>query len=89
MEDPDFLAALKSDPQGTLTKFTGNDFSKVKVNIVEEDGETLTFPVAKLPDDLSAEQLEAIAGGAGFAGVSMVASVAAATYTIGKGEGLW
>lgn len=91
LEDPDFLAAFKSDPQGTLTKLTGNDFAKVKINIVEEDGETVTFPVVKTSEDLSAEQLESVAGGAFFccAAVGAAASVAGATYTIGKGEGAW
>lgn len=91
LEDPDFLEAFKSDPQETLTKLTGNDFSKVRINIVEEDGETVTFPVIKATEDLSAEQLEAVAGGAIFccAAVGGAAAAAGATYTTGKGQGWW
>ena len=94
LEDPDFLVALKADPQGTLTKLTGNDFSKVKVNVVEDDGDTVTFPVIKTTEDLSAEQLEAVAGGAFFcataaAAVGGAAAAAGATYTTGKDSGWW
>ena len=91
LEDPDFAAAFKADPQGTLTKLTGNDWSKVKVNIVEEDGDTVSFPLVKTSEDLSAEQLEAVAGGAMFcaAAVGAGAAVAGNTYVIGKGEGWW
>ena len=94
LEDPDFLVALKADPQGTLTKLTGNDFSKVKVNVVEDDGDTVSFPVIKTTEDLSAEQLEAVAGGAFFCAaaattIGAAATVAGTTYTIGKGEGAW
>ena len=91
LEDPDFAAAFKADPQGTLSKLTDNDWSKVKVNIVEEDGDTVTFPVVKTSEDLSTEQLEAVAGGAMFcaAAVGGAACAAGVTYKHGKGSGWW
>lgn len=100
VKNPDFLQSLKTDPQAAIKEFTGVDFSAVNISVVEEDGETLTLPIPKISDDLSADQLEAVAGGAFFvmtaAGVGAAATcvgaaatVAATTYTIGKGEGAW
>ena len=100
VKNPDFLAALKSDPKKAIKEFTGIDFAEVKINVVEEDGDTLTLPIPKISDDLSAEQLEAVAGGAFFvataactaataACVTATATTAGTTYAIGKGEGAW
>ena len=100
IKDPDFLEALKSDPKKALTEFTGTDFSKVNIQIVEEDGDSLVLPIPKVSADLSADQLEAVAGGAFFvataacvgataACVGAGAGVAGTTYAIGKGEGAW
>ena len=100
VRNPDFLASLKSDPQAALKNFTGTDFSGVNISVVEEDGDTIVFPIAKIGEDLTADQLEAVAGGAFFgvtaaavgaaaACVGAAGTVAATTYTIGKGEGAW
>ena len=104
LRNPDFCDDLKADPQSALLAFLGVDFSGVKVSIIEEDADSIVFPIFKLDDDLTAEQLEAIAGGFGFAvfagvtaaGVSAAAATVAATaavagvvYTIGSQEGAW
>ena len=100
IKDPDFLEALKSDPKKALSEFTGSDFSGVNVQVVEEDGDSLVLPIPKVSADLSADQLEAVAGGAFFcmtaaavgataACVGASAGVAGTTYAIGKGEGAW
>ena len=100
IKDPDFLEALKTDPRKALTEFTGTDFSGVNVQVVEEDSDTLVLPIPKISGDLTADQLEAVAGGAFFvmatataATVSAVATataaaaaVAATTYAIVDGE---
>ena len=86
IEDPDSLEAFKADPNGTLSKFIGSDCSKITINIVEEDGDTLTFSIPKIADELSTEQLEAVAGGAFF-----VAAVGSAPAIImgGQAMGAW
>ena len=101
IKDPDFLEALKSDPKKALSEFTGSDFSGVNVQVVEEDGDTLVLPIPKISDDLSAEQLEAVAGGAFFGfctaatvgavagAVSGGAAVAGGAYALGKENGSW
>lgn len=100
VKNPDFLAALKSSPSEAISSFTGVDFSHVVINVVEEDGDTLTLPIPKISENLSAEQLEAVAGGAFFvataATVSTVAgavggaaAVTGATYATGKSSGWW
>ena len=87
IEDPDFLEAFKSDPNGTLSKFVGSDCSKLKINIVEEDADTLTFPIAKLESELSIDQLEAVAGGAFFAVTVAAVSGVAATVASQRATG--
>ena len=88
IEDPDFLEAFKSDPNGTLSKFVGSDCSKLKINIVEEDADTLTFPIAKLESELSIDQLEAVAGGAFFAAtVAAVSGIAASQVVTQRATG--
>ena len=101
VKNPDFLAALKSDPKKAITEFTGVDFDKVKINVVEEDGDTLTLPIPKMSEDLSSDQLEAVAGGAFFAAatagtvaacagaVGGTAAAAGGTYKVGKSSGWW
>ena len=101
IKDPDFLEALKSDPKKALSEFTGADFSAIDIKVVEEDGDTLVLPIPKISGDLSAEQLEAVAGGAFFAGITAAGigaaakcviaagAVAGATHTVGRGEGAW
>lgn len=100
IKDPDFLEALKSDPKKALSEFTGSDFSGVNVQVVEEDSDTLVLPIPKISDDLSAEQLEAVAGGAFFcmtaaavgataACVGASATVAGGAYALGKENGSW
>ena len=69
---------------------------------MEEDGDTITFPIPKIDGDLDADQLEAVAGGALFgititaAGVGTAAScvtagatATGAAYGAGKGFGWW
>ena len=85
VRNPDFMEALKSDPIKALSEFTGVDYSKVKIKIVEEDGDTITFPVPKLEGDLNADELEAVAGGAGFGIAGTVALVIAAGKAAGAG----
>ena len=103
LKNPDFLEKLRSNPQQALSEFTGADFSKVKISIVDEDPDTLIFPILKSSEELTDEQLAAVSGGAFFimatataASVSAWATAAgaaaagaAATYTIGKGAGAW
>ena len=101
IKDPDFLEALKSDTQKALSDFTGSDFSAVDIKVVEEDGDTLVLPIPKISADLSAEQLEAVAGGAffGFCTAATVSAVAGAVggsaaaaggaYAVGKSSGAW
>jgi len=73
LKNPDFAASLKENPQAALTQFSGTDCSKLKVSIIEEDEDTLVLPIAKVTDELTAEQLEAIAGGAFFAAITVSA----------------
>ena len=100
LKNPDFLDKLRADPSAALSEFTGHDFSRVNIVIAEEDSDEITFPIAKVPEVLTADQLEAVAGGAFFvataATVGTVAGVvggaaagAGAAYTVGKSEDWW
>lgn len=70
LKNPDFAASLKANPQAALAELTGTDFSGLKITIIEEDEDTLVFPIEKVSDELTAEQLESVAGGAFFVGVA-------------------
>lgn len=79
MDDPALRAKLLSNPHETLADMTGLDIDpSVKIVIHEETADTfhLVIPPA-LPEDLTEEQLEAVAGGAVFGGAVKVAVSAA------------
>lgn len=85
MEDADFRAKLLSDPKAALAEVAGLEFPEgVKLVVHEETADTLHMVIPPaIPDELTDEQLEAVAGGAVFAGVktATVAGVAASTGT--------
>jgi hypothetical protein len=85
LKNPDFAMSLKEDPQVALSQFTGADFSGIKITVVEEDEDSLVFPIEKVSDELTADQLESVAGGAFFIGAT--AAKVAVAVSIAKGVG--
>lgn len=71
MDDPALREKLLADPRAALVELAGIEIDEsVKVVVHEESADTfhLVIPPA-LPDELSEDQLEAVAGGAAFGGV--------------------
>lgn len=85
MENAEFRGKLLTDPKTALAEVAGLEFpATVQVVVHEETEDTLHLVIPPaIPDELTDEQLEAVAGGAVFAGVktATVAGVAASTGT--------
>jgi hypothetical protein len=82
VQDEDFRAALIKDPKAALGEEYGLEpsfFSKISVRVVTENENELVIVLPPpAAEELSDEQLEAVAGGAAF-----IAGVAAAGALIG------
>ncbi|MEQ8661332.1 MAG: NHLP leader peptide family RiPP precursor [Gammaproteobacteria bacterium] len=89
VQDDEFRASLMQDPKAALAEEYGLDvsfFDNINVRItVEEPGEVvLLIPAKSVQDELTDEQLEAVAGGAAFiAGVAAGAAVVSAVAAVG------
>lgn len=66
-KDPEFKAAVMSDPKGMFERHTGHTLpADVNIYIHEEDANTLHFSIPPAPpnmSELSDEELERVAGG--------------------------
>ena len=82
-KNPDFAEAIKSDPHKAISElFPGEDFSEVTFETVPEKAGTVVIPLPEIPEDLSAEQLEAVAGGAFFG--ATIGGVVITSAVVGK-----
>lgn len=72
MEDEDFRAKLLADPKAAVAEATGLEFpAEVNIVVHEETADTLHMVIPPaIPDELTDDQLEAVAGGAVFAGAT-------------------
>ena len=87
MDDPALREKLLADPRAALAELAGIEIdASVKVVVHEESADTfhLVIPPA-LPDELSEDQLEAVAGGAAFGVTAKAIGTAAAGGAISGG----
>lgn len=87
MDDPALREKLLADPRAALAELAGIEIdASVKVVVHEESADTfhLVIPPA-LPDELSEDQLEAVAGGAAFGVTAKAVGTVAAKGAIGGG----
>ena len=81
-EDDEFKQRLISDPKGVLAEAYGADLPDlIDVKVLEEDMQTLYIVLPMKPvseDELTDDQLEAVAGGACIPAAGAVAVVSAA-----------
>ncbi len=94
-EDEEFKQRLVSDPKAAITEMFGVEIpDAIDVKVVEEDLQTLYVRLPMKPvteDELTDEQLEAVAGGAcvPVLGVAVIAlGMIAASATMGAGLGV-
>ncbi len=91
VKNPDFANAVKEDPQKAISElFPDQDFSEVNFEVITEKPGSLVIPVPEISEDLTVEQLEAVAGGAFFGaitiagivkGIGIATGIAASTAT--------
>ena len=68
-KNPDFAEAIKEDPKKAISElFPDDDLSEVSFETVIEKPGTVVIPLPDIPEELTVEQLEAVAGGAIFGG---------------------
>ena len=81
LDHPELKAELMADPAKFLAKVlpgsSAEALSKLTIKVVDEPMDTLVLPIPCVPEDLSPEQLESVAGGAFFAGVGTGLAIAA------------
>jgi len=89
MQDDEFRAALLRDAKAALTEEYGlvaHFFDKINIRVSVENPDeiVLVIPPKSAGDELTDEQLEAVAGGAAFiAGVAAGAAVVSAVAAVG------
>ena len=80
LDHPELKDELIADPAKFLAKVLPGSsveaLSKLTIKVVDEPMDTLVLPIPCVPEDLSPEQLESVAGGAAFATVAVGAAVA-------------
>ena len=76
LDHPELKDELMADPAKFLAKVlpgsSAEALSKLTIKVVDEPMDTLVLPIPCVPEDLSPDQLESVAGGAFFAGVAGV-----------------
>ena len=85
LDHPELKDELMADPAKFLAKFlpgsSSEALSKLTIKVVDEPMDTLVLPIPCVPEDLTPEQLESVAGGAAFisgaVGAAVVGGVAA------------
>lgn len=91
VKDPEFRKKLLANPGATIEEHWGlnpGSFAQVKFNIVEESPDSILIPIPAAPkdDELSDDQLEAVAGGFAFSAAvtaAVVGGIAAGVSAIG------
>ncbi len=84
VKNPDFAIAVKEDPQKAVSElFPDQDFSEVNFEVITEKPGSLVIPVPEISEDLTVEQLEAVAGGAFFGGIIGAVTVSGIAKGIG------
>lgn len=89
MDDPSLREKLLADPRTALREMAGIEIdASINVVVHEEAADTfhLVIPPA-LPDDLTEEQLEAVAGGAAFGGAKAGKAITTSILTGGVSFG--
>ena len=88
LDHPELKAELMADPAKFLAKVLPGSsveaLSKLTIKVVDEPMDTLVLPIPCVPEDLSPEQLESVAGGALF--IPSLTTVTAVTV-VGAGAG--
>ncbi len=91
-EDEEFKQRLVSDPKAAITEMFGVEIpDAIDVKVVEEDLQTLYVRLPMKPvgeDELTDEQLEAIAGGACIPVGAALGAVAVIAVIAGTGAGM-
>ena len=85
LDHPELKDELMADPAKFLAKVlpgsSAEALSKLTIKVVDEPMDTLVLPIPSVPEDLTPEQLESVAGGAAFisgaVGAAVVGGVAA------------
>ena len=85
LDHPELKDELIADPAKFLAKLlpgsSAEALSKLTIKVVDEPMDTLVLPIPCVPEDLTPEQLESVAGGAAFisgaVGAAVVGGVAA------------
>ena len=79
LDHPELKAELMADPAKFLAKVLPGSsveaLSKLTIKVVDEPMDTLVLPIPCVPEDLSPDQLESVAGGAFFITASTVTAV--------------
>lgn len=90
MEDEAFRAKLLSDPKSAIAESTGLEFpAEVNIVVHEETDDTLHLVIPPaIPDELTDDQLEAVAGGAVFIGGKAVGKAVGLGIAGGAASGL-
>ena len=88
LDHPELKAELMADPAKFLAKVlpgsSAEALSKLTIKVVDEPMDTLVLPIPCVPEDLSPDQLESVAGGAFFAaGVGTGLAIAAGGAAVG------
>tara|TARA_E500000178_G_C16312359_1_gene441095 strand:+ start:54 stop:440 length:387 start_codon:yes stop_codon:yes gene_type:complete len=96
LDHPELKDELMADPAKFLAKVlpgaSAEALSKLTIKVVDEPMDTLVLPIPCVPEDLSPEQLESVAGGAFFfatpAAVAVTAAVAGGLASGAAGAGV-
>ena len=82
LDHPELKDELMADPAKFLAKVlpgsSAEALSKLTIKVVDEPMDTLVLPIPCVPEDLSPEQLESVAGGAFFFASAGATAVTAA-----------
>ena len=91
LDHPELKDELMADPAKFLAKVlpgtSAETLSKLTIKVVDEPMDTLVLPIPCVPEDLSPEQLQSVAGGAAFASVAVGAAVAGGIASGAAGAG--
>ena len=90
LDHPELKDELMADPAKFLGKLfpgiSAEALSNMTIKVVDEPMNSLVLPIPCVPEDLSPEQLESVAGGAVFA--AAIGGAASGVAAAGVGHGL-